>query len=319
MFSFYHQFDIHFSTQEMLRRQEGRILSEMQSECLANERLYSERLSALQHSRELVQIERDALAAERRQLHQGAAFSGISASRSDLTAAANSDYDDGTSGGLMAMLHQFARRPSDEQLQHIDRQLAAARLRCADGRYEFAQRQLPAGLGTYKAVVTIGDRTLDLLAEWPPARLDVWLERPTTTPKTAATATMFEGFEVMWCQRSEYELRCAELEQADGRSSASGGNSGRTSLAGAQRTRIVDAALLRTALANQQQKQQQQQHSEIQAETGKRRLRYDATPDAQKRRSQEMEPPQAENVEPQANAAADSVKRSKKLVRMVVD
>lgn len=309
----------------MLRQQEERVRKEMQAESAANEHLYSERLSALQHSRELVQIERDALAVERQQLLQNSTGTGCgsgSGSRSDLATAAAAtastvDGDDAAQpSALMAMLRQFGRRPSDEQLQHIDRQLAAVRQRGC-GRYEFAQRQVPAGLGVYKAVVTIADTQLGLVAEWPPARLDVWLER--LREATPPVDTWFDGFEVVWCRRDEYEQRCVDLDvQADRRSTASSGcSSGRTSLAGAAAVGRaagrghVDAALLRTALANQQQ-----QNSEALADLSKRRLRYDATPD-QKGRSQERL--QAENVEPAVTKSPDGVKRSTKFVRMVVD
>lgn len=64
---------------------------------------------------------------------------------------------------------------------------------------EFKQTQIADEFGLFKAVINIVDRKKGLLAEWPPARLDVWLDLIRDDAEINAT-NLFDAVDIEWQQ-----------------------------------------------------------------------------------------------------------------------
>lgn len=113
-------------------------------------------------------------------------------------------------------------------LRHVERQCALAQQRCDAaaaagchaGRYEFRCRQVAGILGTSQAVVNIVDTRDALVAEWPPERLELWLEKCSTVQRANA-ANMFVGFDVTWRTMDEYTAQAVGSVLASPRASHS--------------------------------------------------------------------------------------------------
>lgn len=76
--------------------------------------------------------------------------------------------------------------------------------RCRDLglNYEFAQTQVADEFGLFKAVVNIIDKRKNRVAEWPTARLNVWLDLIRDNSDITA-ANIFDSVDVAWTDRTD--------------------------------------------------------------------------------------------------------------------
>lgn len=76
--------------------------------------------------------------------------------------------------------------------------------RCRDLglNYEFAQTQVADEFGLFKAVVNIIDKRKNRVAEWPTARLNVWLDLIRDNSDITA-ANIFDTVDVVWSDRTD--------------------------------------------------------------------------------------------------------------------
>lgn len=83
-------------------------------------------------------------------------------------------------------------------------QVKEATQRCRDLglNYEFVQTQVADEFGLFKAVVNIIDKRKNRVAEWPTARLNVWLDLIRDNSDITAN-NIFNSVDVVWSDRSE--------------------------------------------------------------------------------------------------------------------
>lgn len=83
-------------------------------------------------------------------------------------------------------------------------QVKEATQRCRDLglNYEFVQTQVADEFGLFKAVVNIIDKRKNRMAEWPTARLNVWLDLIRDNGDITAK-NIFDSVDVVWTDRSE--------------------------------------------------------------------------------------------------------------------
>lgn len=107
---------------------------------------------------------------------------------------------------LLEDIQRMLARPTRESLHQIQLKVKEATQRCRDFAvpYEFRQTQKADSLGIFHAVVTIIDRERSKVAEWPPARLDVWLDmvREVDFDKTR----LFDCVETVWMDWEEVDM-----------------------------------------------------------------------------------------------------------------
>lgn len=79
---------------------------------------------------------------------------------------------------------------------------ATQRCRNLGLNYEFVQTLVPDESDVFKAIVTIVDRTNNRNAEWPTARLTVWLESMRDNSDITAE-NAFDSVDIVWCENTE--------------------------------------------------------------------------------------------------------------------
>lgn len=171
--------DFQWAHQEILVQQERKLREELEAEKQvalqqirahqkAAEEEYEERLQSLEMEKHQIKCSKELLENEvaiyKRQ-HKGEEY---------RAGAYKSNYQ----STLLEDIQRMMARPTKESLHQIQLKVKEATQRCRDfaAPYEFRQTQKADSLGIFHAVVTIIDRERSLVAEWPPARLDVWLE-----------------------------------------------------------------------------------------------------------------------------------------------
>uniref|UniRef100_A0A1B0D7P7 Uncharacterized protein n=1 Tax=Phlebotomus papatasi TaxID=29031 RepID=A0A1B0D7P7_PHLPP len=100
---------------------------------------------------------------------------------------------------LLDDLQNIMTRPSEDSLHKIQLHVKEATQRCRDiglMDYEFRQSQVCDELGLFRAVVNIVDRGKRQVAEWPPARLEVWLNM--MREAEMEPAKVFDCMEMDW-------------------------------------------------------------------------------------------------------------------------
>ncbi|XP_002021733.2 kinesin-like protein KIF14 [Drosophila persimilis] len=198
--------DYQLAHQEILQKQEQQLRSELEAEKLAaltrieqeraqHARDYEERLQCLeleqfkyQCNSEMLETERQVLAqAQKEQQTPLKEEVGVS------TPAQKSN--------LLEDIQRIMLNPSEESLHKTQLMVKEATQRCRQLglQLEFRQTQAPDEFGLLRTVILILDKQRGFKAEWPIARLGVWLDLLRDNPDQTLNAhTIFQSVEVNW-------------------------------------------------------------------------------------------------------------------------
>ncbi|KAH8418821.1 hypothetical protein KR222_008748 [Zaprionus bogoriensis] len=206
--------DFQLAHQEILQKQEEQLRSELEAEKRAalsrieqervqHARDFEERLQCLELEQfkykcnsEMLETERLALAQQQQQQLQQAEMP------SHMSTPAQKST-------LLEDIQRIMLNPSEESLHKTQLMVKEATQRCRQlglKHLEFRQTQSPDEFGLLRTVILVVDKQQSLKAEWPIARLGVWLDLQrdagppsSSSSKTASSAsTIFESVEVDW-------------------------------------------------------------------------------------------------------------------------
>lgn len=101
---------------------------------------------------------------------------------------------------ISEQIRRIMEHPSEESLHETQIKVREATQRCRrlGLNLEFIQTQIADEFGLFKAVVNIVDRGRNRIAEWPTARLNVWLDSIRDSDVTAAN--VFDSVDVDWTE-----------------------------------------------------------------------------------------------------------------------
>lgn len=205
--------DFQLAHQEILQKQEEQLRSELEAEKRAaltrieqervqHARDFEERLQCLELEQfkykcnsEMLETERLALAQQQQEQQQQLLHS----SPSHMSTPAQKST-------LLEDIQRIMLNPSEESLHKTQLMVKEATQRCRQlglKQLEFRQTQSPDEFGLLRTVILIVDKQESLKAEWPIARLGVWLDlqRDAPTPngsKLETTKSIFQSVEVDW-------------------------------------------------------------------------------------------------------------------------
>lgn len=205
--------DFQLAHQEILQKQEEQLRSELEAEKRAaltrieqervqHARDFEERLQCLELEQfkykcnsEMLETERLALAQQQQEQQQQLLHS----SPSHMSTPAQKST-------LLEDIQRIMLNPSEESLHKTQLMVKEATQRCRQlglKQLEFRQTQSPDEFGLLRTVILIVDKQESLKAEWPIARLGVWLDlqRDAPTPngsKLETTESIFQSVEVDW-------------------------------------------------------------------------------------------------------------------------
>lgn len=195
--------DFQLAHQEILQKQEQQLRNELEAEKRAaltrieqervqHARDFEERLQCLELEQfkykcnsEMLETERQALAQQ--QLKQ-------STPSYDLTTTP------AQKSTLLEDIQRIMLNPSEESLHKTQLMVKEATQRCRQlglQHLEFRQAQTPDEFGMLRTVILIVDKQRSLKAEWPIARLTVWLDLQRDAPPSHE-CNVFESVEVDW-------------------------------------------------------------------------------------------------------------------------
>lgn len=198
--------DFQLAHQEILQKQEQQLRSELEAEKLAaltrieqervqHARDFEERLQCLELEQfkykcnsEMLETERLALAQQQQEKHvQSPSHMSTPAQKSTL----------------LEDIQRIMLNPSEESLHKTQLMVKEATQRCRQlglQHLEFRQTQSPDEFGLLRTVILVVDKQQSLKAEWPIARLGVWLDLQRDAPaeKRQTTASIFQSVEVDW-------------------------------------------------------------------------------------------------------------------------
>ncbi|KAH8409901.1 hypothetical protein KR009_000595 [Drosophila setifemur] len=201
--------DFQLAHQEILQKQEQQLRSELEAEKKAaltrieqervqHARDFEERLQCLELEQfkykcnsEMLETERQALA-----LAQQEQLTPLKGRESELSTPAQKST-------LLEDIQRIMLNPSEESLHKTQLMVKEATQRCRQlGLHlEFRQTQTPDEFGLLRTVILILDKQRALKAEWPTARLGVWLDllRDSAEQQGKPTArNIFQSVEVDW-------------------------------------------------------------------------------------------------------------------------
>ncbi|GAB0096762.1 Kinesin-like protein [Sergentomyia squamirostris] len=172
-------FDFQQAHQEITQEQEKRLRDEIQAEmdCLQME------MVKMRAKKEIVESELE-----------------IFKTQVDNSPSTAETYRSGYKSNLVDHLQKLMTHPSDDCLHEIQLHVKEATQRCKDvgaKEIEFRQSQVCDEFGLFRAVVNIVDRKHRRVAEWPPARLDVWLEMMRDVEEVEPDQ-IFDCMEIEW-------------------------------------------------------------------------------------------------------------------------
>lgn len=199
--------DFQLAHQEILQKQEQQLRSELEAEKLAaltrieqervqHARDFEERLQCLELEQfkykcnsEMLETERLALAEQQQQEKHVQSPSHMSTPAQKST--------------LLEDIQRIMLNPSEESLHKTQLMVKEATQRCRQlglQHLEFRQTQSPDEFGLLRTVILVVDKQQSLKAEWPIARLGVWLDLQRDAPaqKGQTTASIFQSVEVDW-------------------------------------------------------------------------------------------------------------------------
>lgn len=166
----------------------------IEDERAANERRYTEKMANLELEQFRYKCSKEMLETEKRVLEE----------QKQLKPEPRFEHKPYESN-LLDEIKRIMAHPSEESLHEIQLKVKEATQRCRDlglGQFEFMQTQVADELGIFKAVINIHDREQNMVAEWPPARLDVWLDIIRETESVDAS-TLFNCVDTDWQEHFE--------------------------------------------------------------------------------------------------------------------
>ncbi|KAH8377505.1 hypothetical protein KR093_005755 [Drosophila rubida] len=193
--------DFQLAHQEVLQKQEQQLRCELEAEKRAaltrieqervqHARDFEERLQCLELEQfkykcnsEMLETERQALA---QQLQTPSRMNSVSTPAQKST--------------LLEDIQRIMLNPSEESLHKTQLMVKEATQRCRQvglKHIEFRQTQTPDEFGLLRTVILIVDKQQSLKAEWPIARLTVWLDLQRETSSQSAS-NIFQSVEVDW-------------------------------------------------------------------------------------------------------------------------
>uniref|UniRef100_A0A1B0CP98 Kinesin-like protein n=1 Tax=Lutzomyia longipalpis TaxID=7200 RepID=A0A1B0CP98_LUTLO len=161
--------DFQQAHQEILREQERRLREELDVVKRSAEKEMRDELDRLKSDVERLERRKDYVEAELEVLRTCATEA------VEVVEEPPSRYK----SNILNDLETILTHPSRESLHEIKMQVKEATQRCRDlglEDYAFRQGQVCDESGVSRAIVNIIDRRKRLVADWPPARLEVWLE-----------------------------------------------------------------------------------------------------------------------------------------------
>lgn len=187
--------DFQLAHQEVLREQEKCLrreldvekeaaLLQIETERQANEQNYKEKMASLELEKFKYKCSKELLETEKRAMR-------------DQEKSPEFKYTPYKST-ILDDIKRIMERPSEESLHQTQMMVREATQRCRDigVNYEFKQTQIADEFGIFRAVVNIIDRDNCRLAEWPTARLEVWLEL--IRENDYAADRLFSSVDVDW-------------------------------------------------------------------------------------------------------------------------
>lgn len=221
------QVDYQLAHQEILRQQEIRLreqldiekaaaLTQIEEERAANERKYTQKMATLEMEKFRYKCSKEILDTEKKALEQ------------QMKPEPAFEYRPYQSN-LLEEIKRIMQHPSDECLHQTQLKVKEATQRCRDlgiDYLDFKQTQISDEFGIFKAVINIVDRERYLIAEWPPARLDVWLDIIRDN-EDVTIETLFNSVDIEWQENQEADNSPVASSNADANDSL---NSSRISL-----------------------------------------------------------------------------------------
>lgn len=210
--------DFQLAHQEILHEQENRLRRELdaekqaaiariEAERMAHEQEYEERLACLELEKFKYKCRKELLETEQEALLQSTGKSDKTDGAKERPSLVRDSLDCASStvqSNLAEEIRRIMEHTSEESLAHIQMMVKEASQRCRTVGldYEFKQTQVWQDEGIFRAVINIVDRANGRVAEWVPARLEIWLgvvrERDDLT-----VDNMFEHFDLVWNEAAD--------------------------------------------------------------------------------------------------------------------
>ncbi|XP_017115708.1 kinesin-like protein KIF14 [Drosophila elegans] len=200
-----HPVDFQLAHQEILQKQEQQLRLELEAEKRAaltrieqeraqHARDFEERLQCLELEQFKYKCNSEMLETERQALAQQQEHTPLR----QADAAASTPAQKST---ILEDIQRIMLNPSEESLHKTQLMVKEATQRCRqlDLPLEFRQTQTPDEFGLLRTVILILDKQRGLKAEWPTARLGVWLDLVREQQQEKLNAkTIFQSVEVDW-------------------------------------------------------------------------------------------------------------------------
>ncbi|XP_017019227.1 kinesin-like protein KIF14 [Drosophila kikkawai] len=199
--------DFQLAHQEILQKQEQQLRSELEAEKRAaltrieqeraqHARDFEERLQCLELEQFKYKCNSEILETERQALAQQHQHTALNEEQAASTPAQKST--------LLEDIQRIMLNPSEESLHKTQLMVKEATQRCRQlgVQLEFRQTQTPDEFGLLRTVILILDKQRGLKAEWPTARLGVWLDMVRDSaaelPDKQNARNIFQSVEVDW-------------------------------------------------------------------------------------------------------------------------
>lgn len=224
--------DFQWAHQEILAQQERKLREELEQEKQAAlqqirahqqaaEEEFAERLQSLEIEKHQIKCSKELLE------NEVAIYKRQTQREGDVDGG---PYKSGYQSTLLEDIQRMMSRPTKESLHQIQMKVKEATQRCRAFKapFEFRQTQKADPLGIFHAVVTIIDREHSKVAEWPPARLDVWLEM--VREADFDQNQLFQFVETEWLDWDEVDMNLEESFGGGGGAAGDSLNSSRIGL-----------------------------------------------------------------------------------------
>lgn len=179
---------------DQLDAEKNAAMRQIEDERAANERQYTEKMANLELEQFRYKCSKEMLETEKRVLEE----------QQQHKTEPRFEYKPYESN-LLEEIKRIMAHPSEESLHQTQLKVKEATQRCRDlglRQFEFMQTQVADELGIFKAVINILDKEQNMIAEWPPARLDVWLDIIRETDSVDAD-TLFNCVDIEWQEHFE--------------------------------------------------------------------------------------------------------------------
>lgn len=172
---------------EELQAEKQTVLSQIEAERIANEQEYEEKLASLELekfkykcSKELLETEK-AVLLDKENVQENFQYTPFQST-------------------LLDDIKRILEHPTEESLHQTQMKVKEATQRCREFglNYEFKQTQKLDEFGIFRAVVNIIDREHVRFAEWPPSRLDVWLNIVRDNVYDITSKNLFDAVDLTW-------------------------------------------------------------------------------------------------------------------------